>query len=185
MADVSWTNTNPKADILAQPQTNRLKFAIAGIFLFVAIGALLVNALQGTTQLFTTVGEYYAAPEKAVGRDMRISGYVLGDSISYTQIDATSSRLEFDIVDDVNYPDQRIRIIALNEPKPDLLQHQAQAIVEGRMEDGQFFANEGGLFLKCPTRYEELSTETGGTHPDGATKGAYDAETHQYTEVTD
>jgi cytochrome c-type biogenesis protein CcmE len=39
-------------------------------------------------------------------------------------------------------------------PRPDLLRHEAQAIVTGRMgEDGVFYADE--LLLKCPTRYEE------------------------------
>jgi cytochrome c-type biogenesis protein CcmE len=37
---------------------------------------------------------------------------------------------------------------------PDLLRHEAQAIVTGRMgEDGVFEAYE--LLLKCPTRYED------------------------------
>jgi cytochrome c-type biogenesis protein CcmE len=44
----------------------------------------------------------------------------------------------------------------MNEPKPDLLQHEAQALVEGHAENGVFMANQGGLLLKCPTRYEEL-----------------------------
>jgi cytochrome c-type biogenesis protein CcmE len=39
-------------------------------------------------------------------------------------------------------------------PMPDLLRHEAQAIVTGRLgEDGVFNADE--LLLKCPTRYED------------------------------
>ena len=39
-------------------------------------------------------------------------------------------------------------------PKPDLLRHEAQAIVTGKLGgDGVFYADE--LLLKCPTRYEE------------------------------
>jgi cytochrome c-type biogenesis protein CcmE len=39
-------------------------------------------------------------------------------------------------------------------PMPDLLRHEAQAIVTGRVgDDGVFYAEE--LLLKCPTRYEE------------------------------
>ena len=38
--------------------------------------------------------------------------------------------------------------------KPDLLRHEAQAILTGRIgDDGVFEATE--LLLKCPTRYEE------------------------------
>jgi cytochrome c-type biogenesis protein CcmE len=87
---------------------------------------------------------------------LRVSGIVVGDSIKFMQIDATTSRLEFDIVDDLGNPGQRLHIVAMNEPMPDLLQNEAQALVEGRADEGGvFLANEGGLFLKCPTRYEE------------------------------
>jgi cytochrome c-type biogenesis protein CcmE len=41
---------------------------------------------------------------------------------------------------------------------PDLLQHEAQAILTGELgEDGIFRATE--LNLKCPTRFEEHSPE--------------------------
>jgi hypothetical protein len=45
-------------------------------------------------------------------------------------------------------------------PKPDLLQHEAQAIAEGKLNpDGTFVASN--LLLKCPTRYEDqLPTPT-------------------------
>jgi cytochrome c-type biogenesis protein CcmE len=44
--------------------------------------------------------------------------------------------------------------IVYEDVKPDLLQHEAQAIVRGRLEeDGRFHADE--VLLKCPTRYEE------------------------------
>jgi cytochrome c-type biogenesis protein CcmE len=99
-----------------------------------------------------------------MGRDLRVSGWVLGDSIQYTQIDATTSRLEFEIVDDYNNPGQRLRVVAMNEPMPDLLQDEAQALVEGRLtEGGEFEAIPNGLMLKCPTRYEEMDPAQ---HPD-------------------
>jgi cytochrome c-type biogenesis protein CcmE len=54
----------------------------------------------------------------------------------------------------VGNPDgPRIEIV-YEDVKPDLLQHEAQAIVRGRLEqDGRFYADE--VLLKCPTRYEE------------------------------
>jgi hypothetical protein len=60
-------------------------------------------------------------------------------------------------VDDMSNPTQRLRVVAMNEPMPDLLQHEAQALVEGRaLEGGVLETRPGGLYLKCPTRYEEL-----------------------------
>lgn len=157
MANPTWTRD--ETALFPQKKSNTLKFAVAGIVMLAAVVFLVTNAVSGNTQLYKTVDEYYAEQSRLDGRDLRVAGWVIGDSIKYTQIDATTSRLEFDIVDDVNNPGQILHIVAMNEPKPDLLQHEAQALVEGQAINGEFMANEGGLFLKCPTRYEELEPE--------------------------
>ena len=153
MAQATWTKEESALD---KPRANRTKFIVGGLLMAVAVVFLVFNALRGNTQLYVTVQEYYSQQSKFAGRDLRVSGWVLGDTIQFTQIDANNSRLEFDIVDDIANPGQRLHIVALNEPMPDLLQHEAQALVEGSAKGGTFLANEGGLFLKCPTRYEEL-----------------------------
>lgn len=163
MADVSWTNSEDSLT-LSQPSTNRLPFIIGGVAVLAAIVFLVVNAMSGSTQLYKTVGEFYAEQDRLIGRDLRVAGWVIGDSVQFTQIDATNSILEFDIVDNINNPDQKLHIVVHNEPKPDLLQENAQALVEGSADaNGIFTSNPGGLMLKCPTRYEELD----GTHPTG------------------
>ena len=153
MAQATWTKD--KTTEVEKPRNSRMKFIIGGLLAAAAVVFLLVNAISGNTQLYVTVEEYYSQQSKLTGRDLRVSGWVLGDSIQFTQIDAATSRLEFDIVDDINNPGQRLRIVAMNEPMPDLLQHEAQALVEGTGSGNEFVANPGGLFLKCPTRYEE------------------------------
>jgi len=158
MAETTWTNTE---GVLSEPRPNRLKYIIGGILIIAALGFLISNAMTDTTQLYVTVQEYYAQPAKFAGKDLRIAGFVMGDSIKYTQIDATNSRLEFDVVDELANPNQTMRIVALNEPMPDLLQHEAQALVEGHIDNGVFYSNPGGLLLKCPTRYEEVEVPTG------------------------
>jgi cytochrome c-type biogenesis protein CcmE len=159
MADTSWTNTGENA-LLDKPKSNRWKFVVGGLLLMAAIGYLVINAMTGSTQLYKTVDEFYAQQGRLVGRDLRVSGYVLGDTIEFAQIDAANSRLEFDIADNPAAPGQRLHVVVLNEPKPDLLQDHAQALVEGHADsNGVFSANPGGLFLKCPTRYEEMEYE--------------------------
>ena len=155
MADTTWTN---QGDVLTGTKSNRLKFIVGGAVLLTAVVFLVVNAMSGNTQLYKTVNEFYAEQSRLTGRDLRVAGWVVGDTVQYTQIDATTSRLEFDIVDDLTDPNaQRLHVVAMNEPKPDLLQDQAQALVEGHAgQDGIFYANQGGLLLKCPTRYEEM-----------------------------
>ena len=163
MADTTWTTTNEEA--LFPARSNRLKFAVGGVLLVAAIIYLVINAMSGNTQLYKTVGEFHAEQSQLVGRDLRIAGFVIGDSIQFTQIDAQTTRLEFDIVDDLNNPGQTLHVVAMNEPKPDILQHEAQALVEGSTNgNGEFLANPDGLLLKCPTRYEGLdpAEHTGG-----------------------
>jgi len=155
MADTTWTN---QGDGLTETKSNRMKFIVGGVILLGAIIFLVVNAMSGNTQLYKTVDEFYAEQSRLTGRDLRVAGWVVGDTVQFTQLDATTSRLEFDIVDDLTNPNaQRLHIVAMNEPKPDLLQDKAQALVEGHAEqDGIFYSNQGGLLLKCPTRYEDM-----------------------------
>lgn len=160
MADTTWTNEQGDEALLAEKGNGRLKFVVGGVVLVAAIAFLVINAMSGNTQLYKTVDEFYAEQDRLVGRDLRVAGQVVGDSVVFTQIDATTSRLEFDIVDSIENPGQTLHIVAMNEPKPDLLQDHAEALVEGRAdENGVFHANPGGLLLKCPTRYEELDPE--------------------------
>lgn len=155
MSESTWMNE--KGALLEKPKSKTWQFVAVGAVLLAAVVFVVINALNTSgTQLYVTVDEYFAQSGDFVGRDIRVSGWVIGDSIQYTQIDAENSRLEFDVVDDLNNPNaQRLRIVAFNEPLPDLLQHEAQALVEGRAADGEFVSNAGGLLLKCPTRYEE------------------------------
>ena len=164
MADASWTKD--KETVLTESGSgNRLKFIAGGLVMVAAIVFLVINAVSGNTQLYKTVEEFYSEQSQLVGRDLRVGGWVIGDSVQYAQIDATTSRLEFDIVDDYENPGQRLHVVAMNEPMPDLLQDQAQALVEGRPDEtGTFIVNPGGLLLKCPTRYEEMDPSD---HPDG------------------
>jgi cytochrome c-type biogenesis protein CcmE len=42
----------------------------------------------------------------------------------------------------------------VNEPRPEMLRHEAQAILSGKLgADGVFYATE--LQFKCPSRFEE------------------------------
>ncbi len=166
MADTTWTNDGEES--LTGAKSNRLKYIVGGVLLLAAVVFLVVNAMTGSTQLYKTVNEFYAEQGRLTGRDLRIGGVVIGDSIQFTEIDAQTTRLEFDVVDDLNNPSPVLHIVAMNEPMPDLLQHEAQALIEGRVdENGVFMANQGGLLLKCPTRYEELDPAG---HPDSVTQ---------------
>lgn len=133
---------------------SRVKFLVGGVIILVAVGYLIVSSFGSSAQYFLTVEELRAKGTEIIGDDVRISGVVNGDSISY---EPQSLRLEFDVVDTLEDISNPIHVVYIG-PKPDLMQHEAQAIVEGNwLDDGVFYAHDraDSLLLKCPTRYEE------------------------------
>lgn len=149
----------------------RMKFIIGGALIIAAIIYLIVSSTQASAQYFLTIDELNAKGASMRGRDLRISGAVVGDSIQY---DAQNLILTFTVANipgDNNIIDaqgglaavlheavidpSRARLkVVYNGPKPDLLRNEAQAIMTGKMgDDGVFYATE--LLLKCPTKYQE------------------------------
>jgi len=158
--------------VLLKPrQGNRMKFFIGGLLIVAAVVYLIISSTQASAQYFLTIDELKAKGQSVAGRDLRISGAVLGDSIQY---DSQTLTLRFTVA---NVPGDNKEIeaqgglaavlhAAATDPnrarmdvvyegvKPDLLRDEAQAIMTGRIgEDGVFYASE--LLLKCPTKYEE------------------------------
>jgi cytochrome c-type biogenesis protein CcmE len=153
----------------------RTKFIFGGVLILAAVIYLIVSSTQASAEYFMTVDEVKAEGASAVGKSLRLSGAVLGDTIQY---DAETLTLTFDVAhvsgdnaeieaqgglaqvlsQAVNDPGrQRITIVYVG-PKPDLLRGEAQAIMTGKLgEDGIFYADE--LLLKCPTKYEQAVPE--------------------------
>ena len=153
----------------------RAKFIIGGLLIVAAIVYLIVTSTQASAQYFLTVDELADRKGGEIDRDVRVSGAVVGDSVQY---DPQTLTLEFTVAhvpgdnseiesqgglakvlyDAVNDPDRsRIQVVYVG-PKPDLLRHEAQAIMTGELgDDGVFYADE--LLLKCPTKYEEAVPE--------------------------
>jgi cytochrome c-type biogenesis protein CcmE len=149
----------------------RSKFLIGGMLVVAAVIYLIASSTSAAAQYYLTIDELMEKQAAVVGRDLKISGAVDGDSVSY---DPQTLTLRFSIanvpagMDEIEQAGglakalhqavsdptaQRLQVVYIG-PKPDLLRHEAQAIVTGRMgEDGVFHADE--LLLKCPTRYEE------------------------------
>ena len=139
----------------------RVKFLVGGLVITAAVVYLIVSSLNASAQYYLTVKELRQKSQAMVGRNLRVSGFVIGESIAYSP---QASSLSFDIVDShqeltATHKVDTLKIVYTG-PKPDLLQHEAQAIAEGKLNpDGTFVASS--LFLKCPTRYEDqLPTPT-------------------------
>lgn len=133
----------------------RAKFIIGGIIVAAAVVYLIASSISSSAQYYLTVKELRDKEQTMAGRNVRVSGYVVGESIVYNP---QASNLSFDIVDSHDELSSTVKVqtlkIVYTGPKPDLLQHEAQAIAEGKLNpDGTFAANN--LLLKCPTRYED------------------------------
>jgi cytochrome c-type biogenesis protein CcmE len=149
----------------------RAKFFIGGLLIVAAVVYLIVSSLQSSSQYFLTVKELQGKGSSIVGRDVRVSGAVMGDSIKY---DAATLTLSFTIAHTpgdqkevdaqgglaavlhaaVINPNAEHLQVVYKGVKPDLLRNEAQAIMTGKLgDDGVFYANE--LLLKCPTKYEQ------------------------------
>jgi len=147
------------------------KLIIAGLVIVLAIIYLIVSSTQATAQYFLTVDEVIVKGSTITGKDIRLSGAVVGDTIQY---DPHALTLTFSIAhvpgdnkeineqgglakvlhDAVIDPDRTRLHVVYHGPKPDLLRDEAQAIITGSLDEtGVFQAQE--LLLKCPTKYEE------------------------------
>ncbi len=147
------------------------RLVAAGLLIVAAVVYLIVSKTGSTAHYFLTVEEVQALGDRAIGRHITVSGAVLGETISY---DPSIPRVTFTIVQVPGDPQEVRRAgglaavlhaavsdptaprleIVYDEVKPDLLQHEAQAIIRGRLgEDGRFYADE--VLLRCPSRYEE------------------------------
>lgn len=155
--------------------SGRLKFVVGGILIIAAVAYLIISSTQASAEYFLTVDEVAERGDSVMGRDLRISGAVIGETIEYDSQDLKLTFTMANIPGDnkdieaqgglaavlnkaVNDPNaNRLQVVYIGV-KPDLLRHEAQAIMTGELgEDGIFYADE--LLLKCPTKYEEAIPE--------------------------
>jgi len=165
MAQLTWEKPAHPTKSKGTPRRSweRYKFLAGGGVMLAIVAILVLSGTLAGARYFLSV-DTVVNDASYVGQNVRLTGAVLGDSIQY---DAESGDLSFTIA---HVPDQfddlaialhesvsdptrtRIMIVMKNQVMPDLLQHEAQAILTGKMgEDGAFYATE--LNLKCPSRF--------------------------------
>ena len=155
------------------------KFVIGGLLILGAVIFLIWNAASSSSEFFMTVDELNAKSSDIVDKNLRVSGAVIGDTIQYdpqtltltfevAHVPADGPEIETEgglaeaLYQAVNDPSRARMTVVYIGVKPDLLRHEAQAIVTGHLgTDGIFHADE--LLLKCPTRYEEAVPDQAGS----------------------
>ncbi len=162
MAEATWEKPSVQT---TQRGPGRLKFLIGGVLILASVVYLIISGTVTGARYYITVDDLLSKSDY-VGKTVRFAGVVLGDTIQY---DAQNLILTFTVANvppdytnlaealhlAANDPNSaRVNVRVENQAKPDLLQHEAQAILTGKLgPDGVFLATE--LNLKCPTRFEE------------------------------
>jgi cytochrome c-type biogenesis protein CcmE len=156
-------------------QNPRIKFILGGVMILLAVVYLIASSTQASAQYFMTVDELSAKQADVMGRELRLSGAIIGESIEYdpqtltlkfvvAHVPGDNAQIEREgglgevlhqAVIDPNRARMNVIFVGV---KPDLMRNEAQAIMTGKMgDDGVFHADE--LLLKCPTKYEEALPE--------------------------
>jgi len=161
-----------------KPRKKSLKIIIGGSIIVLVIAVLIILATRTDTQYFLTVDELLQQKSELVGKSVRISGAVIGNSIEYNpetfalnfeiaQVSGDMKEIEREgglaaalhvaVID----PERTRLKIVYQGIKPDLLKDEAQAILKGTLgSEGVFTASE--ILLKCPSKYSgQLPNQAG------------------------
>ena len=162
MTDLSWAK--PK-----QPQKRKRSEArqVYRRWLVDSVGCVVSAGLgHAAGRALLHHGRRAACGPGLFGRTVRIAGAVDGESIDY---DSERAVIRFEIVDIPSEYDDlatalrealmddsapRLRVVVEDAAIPDLLQHEAQAILTGALGGDALFQGTE-LLLKCPSRFEE------------------------------
>lgn len=167
MAQTTWEKVADSSEgTAATPRgAGRWKFLVGGIAMLGAVVYLILSGTASGALPLLSVDELVNNP-KYTGQLVRVTGAVLGDTINFDGenliIEFTVASIPPDVEDlaqalyeatlDPDAAHMPVRVEG--QPKPDLLQNEAQAIMTGTLgENGVFIANE--VLFKCPSRYGE------------------------------
>ena len=149
----------------------RNKLILGGLLIVGAIIYLIVSTTQSTSKYNYTVNELIIDQSANINEKVRISGAVIGESIQYNpdnlQLNFTIAHVPGDSDEIIangglakvlhkatTNPNQSRLQILYTGPMPDLLRNEAQAIMDGHLNEQNMFVADT-LLLKCPTKYED------------------------------
>ena len=127
----------------------RAKFIVGGLLIVAAVVYLIVTSTQASAQYFLTVDELTERAGSDIGREVRISGAVMGDTVVYepetltleftvAHVPGDNSEIEAQgglgkvLYDAVNDPNRSHLQVVYVGRKPDLLRHEAWDLLRRR-----------------------------------------------------
>jgi cytochrome c-type biogenesis protein CcmE len=139
-----------KDGVSSNRTSKKIKFIVGGVVIVALIGYLIVSSISNAGAYYREVGEVLAQNAQLQGKNLRVSGNIVTESVKY---DAPTLSLDFKIADPTD-ANQQVAIHFHGVQPDQITREGASAIVEGTLgPDGTVEANN--LLLKCPSRYEE------------------------------
>jgi cytochrome c-type biogenesis protein CcmE len=127
----------------------RKRVLIPGLAVVVAMSYLGYVAFSGAAMYYLNVDELLARGASAYGENVRVSGWVLPDSV---EKDPATNTLRF-VVADRNTTTGSSMPVVYTGVVPDAFKADANVVLEGKLAtNGAFEANN--LLVKCPSRYQ-------------------------------
>jgi len=124
------------------------QFGIGVVIILTTIGWLAYSGIEESKTYYVTVTELLASPETQ-HRRFRVAGDVASGSIQ-----RAAGRVEFQL----QQGDKFLPIVYTGtDPLPDTLKDGAQAVADGRYEDGTFQAE--AVQAKCASKYEAMEAD--------------------------
>ncbi|MGQ9490043.1 MAG: cytochrome c maturation protein CcmE [Anaerolineae bacterium] len=144
------SSTILRGAVSSSKANSKVKFFVGGLVIVALIAYLIISSISTAGAYFREVSEVLDQQTALIGKNLRVSGRVVTESIQY---DATNLDLRFRISDPAD-PTKQLPI-QFHGVQPDQIgRENTEAIVEGTLlADGSVQANN--LMLKCPSRYEE------------------------------
>lgn len=136
---------------------SKVKFIIGGVVIVALIGYLIVSSISSAGAYYREVGEVLAQQDALIGKNLRVSGNIVTESVTY---DAAKLDLNFKIADPAD-PTKQLDIHFHGVQPDQITREGSSAIVEGTLGRGSGDGAGGpnveanNLLLKCPSRYEE------------------------------
>ena len=173
MTELQWEKNQVLPGQSKPKAAGRWKILIIGVVILGVMAYLLFSSTLIGARYYVTVDDLLGDAEMH-GKKVRVSGAVDGDptfnpetqELSFVVANIPNSNdaireqggLAMVLHRAVGDPDaSRMKVVAYEKEIPDLLQHEAQAIMSGTLveQNGEmvFIAEE--ITLKCPTKYEE------------------------------
>ena len=121
------------------------KYLISALIMILAFGFLLYSLISDSLTYYYTTSEIIEEGESVYGKDIRISGSIVTDSIKW---DPSKPELNFIITDE-----HAVLPVIYAKEMPHTFDEDKEVIIRGEYKsDGVFYADE--IMMKCASKYE-------------------------------